>query len=85
MLQGLNLTDDQKAQIKKIHEDARSQLDALQGDTSLSDADRQAKIKAIHRATMHQVHSVLTPDQRRQLREEMRERRAQRQQQQQPS
>ncbi|HUL17459.1 MAG TPA: hypothetical protein VLV88_15785 [Terriglobales bacterium] len=84
-LQGLNLTDDQKAQIKKIHEDARSQMDALRADTSLSDADKQAKMRAIHRATMQQVRGVLTPEQRQELRQQMRERRAQRQQQQQPS
>jgi periplasmic protein CpxP/Spy len=85
MLQSLHLTDDQKAQIKKIHEGARSQMDAIRADTSLSDTDRQAKMHVIHRATMQQVRGVLTPEQRQQLRQEMRERRAQRQQQQQPS
>src|SRR5690242_21548732 len=32
----LNLTDDQKAQMKKIREDAKSQIDAVKSDGSLS-------------------------------------------------
>jgi periplasmic protein CpxP/Spy len=85
MMKSLNLSDNQKAQIKKIHEDARSQMDAVQADSSLSDTDRQAKIHAIRKSTMRQVRRVLTPEQRQQLREQMRARRQQRQQQQQPS
>lgn len=81
MLEGLNLTDDQKAQIKKIHEDARAKADAVSADTSLSEADKQAKLRAIHRDSMKQVHAVLTPEQRQQLREKMRERRGARRQQ----
>jgi Spy/CpxP family protein refolding chaperone len=82
MLERLNLTDDQKAQIKKIHEDARAKMDAIRTDSSLSDAERKAKIQEIRRSTMRQVHAVLTPEQRQQLREEMRQRRAARHQQQ---
>ena len=45
----LNLTDDQKAQMKKIHEDAKSQIAAVNNDTSLSADQKQAKIQSIHR------------------------------------
>ena len=41
----LNLTDDQKAQMKKIHEDAKSQIAAVNNDTSLSADQKQAKIR----------------------------------------
>ena len=75
---GLNLTDDQKAQIKKIHEDAKAKADAVKADSSLSDADKQAKVKAIHRAAKKQAHALLTPEQREQLKAKMRERRAER-------
>ena len=78
MLESLNLTEDQQAQIKKIHEDAKAKADAVTADTSLSATDKQAKIRAIHRESMKQVHAVLTPEQREQLREKMRERRASR-------
>jgi Spy/CpxP family protein refolding chaperone len=64
---GLNLTEDQKAQIKKIHETAKAKADAAMANTALSDADKQAKVKHIHHAAMRQTHRVLTPDQRAQL------------------
>jgi len=77
---GLNLSDDQKAQIKKIHEDAKTKVDEVKADSSLSDADKQTKIKDIHRAAMVQSRGVLTPEQRQELKAKMRERRAERSQ-----
>ncbi len=80
MLAGLNLTDDQKAQIKQIHQDAKAKADAVRADNTLSDADKQVKVKAIHRGAKKQVRGVLTPEQRQQLRAQrktrIRERRA---------
>ena len=70
---GLNLTDDQKAQIKKIHMDAKAKADAVMADSSLSDADKQAKVKEIHRNAMMEANKVLTPDQRAQIKEKMKE------------
>jgi protein CpxP len=60
----LNLTDDQKAQMKKIHEDAKSQIAAVNNDTSLSADQKQAKLQAIRRDTHKQTESLLTPEQR---------------------
>jgi protein CpxP len=73
---GLNLTDDQKTQIKQIHEGAKSKVDAVKADSSLSADQKEAKIREIHRDTHEQVmKNVLTPDQRKQARENMKERR----------
>jgi Spy/CpxP family protein refolding chaperone len=65
----LNLTDDQKAQMKKIHEDAKSQIAAVNNDTSLSADQKQAKIQAIHRDTHKQTEALLTPEQRQQMKQ----------------
>ncbi len=77
---GLNLTDDQKAQIRQIRQNAKAKADATKADQSLSEADRRAKLKAIHRAARVQSRKVLTPEQRKQLKAQMktraRERRA---------
>jgi Spy/CpxP family protein refolding chaperone len=77
---GLNLTDDQKSQMKQIRQDAKAKTDAVRADNSLSDTDKEAKLKAIHRAAKKQMRGVLTPEQRRQLRAQVktraRERRA---------
>jgi Spy/CpxP family protein refolding chaperone len=77
---GLNLTEDQKAQIKKIHETAKAKADAVMANTSLSDADKQSKVKHIHHVAMRQTHRVLTPEQREQLKANRSERRAERSQ-----
>lgn len=60
----LNLTDDQKAQMKKIHEDAKAQIAAVNNDSSLSADQKQAKIRSIRRDTHKQTEALLTPEQR---------------------
>jgi Spy/CpxP family protein refolding chaperone len=65
----LNLTDDQKAQMKKIREDAKSQIDAVKNDTSLSAEQKQAKMKEIRRDSHKHVMSMLTPDQRKTMKQ----------------
>jgi periplasmic protein CpxP/Spy len=77
----LNLSDDQKAQMKKIHEDAKSQIDAVKNDSSLSDGQKQAKIQQIHQGTRKQVEAILTPEQKKEMREWRREHKGSRQQQ----
>jgi periplasmic protein CpxP/Spy len=65
----LNLTDDQKAQMKKIREDAKSQMDAVKNDPSLSADQKQAKMKQIRRDSHKQVEAMLTPEQRKTMKE----------------
>src|ERR1700734_1324164 len=43
-MKGLNLTDDQKAAMKKIHESTKAQLDAVNKDEALSGDQKSAKI-----------------------------------------
>jgi Spy/CpxP family protein refolding chaperone len=65
----LNLTDDQKAQMKKIHEDAKSQIQAVNNDSSLSADQKQAKIRHLHKSTRREVAAILTPEQKKTMRE----------------
>jgi TolA-binding protein len=65
----LNLTDDQKAQMKKIRQDAKSQISAVQNDASLSADQKQEKLQQIHRDTHKQEEAVLTPEQKKTQRE----------------
>lgn len=80
MFADLNLSDEQKAQIKKIHEDAKSKAEAVRSDGSLSETDKQAKMREIHRTAMMESRKVLTAEQRAQLKEKRKERRAARSQ-----
>ena len=80
MLANLNLTDDQKAQIKRIHEGTRLKVEAVNNDSSLSADQKQTKIHEMRRDMHEQVKKVLTPDQRKQFDENMREHRESKQQ-----
>jgi len=85
MLANLNLTDDQKAQIKQLHEGIRPKVEAVNNDSSLSADQKQTKIQAIRRDMHEQVKKVLTPEQRKQFEQNMREHRESKQQQQPPA
>ena len=64
----LNLTDNQKAQMKKIHQETKAQMEAVNNDSSLSIDQKQAKIHAIRRDSHKQVEAMLTPEQRQKMR-----------------
>jgi len=76
MFADLNLSDEQKAQMKKIREDARSKADAVKSDSALSEADKHVKLREIHRNAMLESRKVLTDEQRAQLKDKRKERRA---------
>jgi Spy/CpxP family protein refolding chaperone len=76
----LNLSDDQKTQVKKIHQDMKAQMEAVQNDTALSADQKQAKMQQIHKASHRQVKQLLTPEQRQQMKADEMARKAARQQ-----
>ena len=71
----LNLTDDQKSKIAQIRSDAKDQIKAINTDKTLSDTDKETKLKALKKSTRAQVWAVLTPDQQKQWFAEAREHR----------
>jgi Spy/CpxP family protein refolding chaperone len=73
----LNLTDEQKTQIKTIREDGKQQIAAMAKDSSLSAEAKQQKLKVIRKDIRRQVWGVMTPEQQKQWAEEQRERREQ--------
>ncbi len=76
----LNLSDDQKAQVKKIHEDMKAKMDAVKSDSSLSPDQQRAKEQEIRKSSHEQVKQLLTPDQRKQMKSDEMARKAARQQ-----
>ncbi len=72
----LNLSQDQKNQIKQFRENEKSQIEAVRNDSSLTPEQKEKKIRQIRHATHKQVLGVLTPEQRKILKERQRERRA---------
>jgi Spy/CpxP family protein refolding chaperone len=74
----LDLTPDQVTQIKGYYADERTQMEALRGDTSLSQQDRRQKMFSIRKDTQTKFMAALTEDQKSKLktmRENMKEHR----------
>ena len=63
----LNLTDEQKAQIKPIVQDEVQQIKAAHDDASLSPDQKKAKVAEIRQSHRSQLSSVLTPEQQKKL------------------
>lgn len=81
LMAGLNLTDDQKAAIKKIHVSTKEQIDGVNKDESLTADQKQAKIHQLRHTARLQFVKLLTPEQRQQMRANARALRAARQEQ----
>jgi Spy/CpxP family protein refolding chaperone len=67
LAQVLNLTDDQKNQIKPILDNEATQMQNLRQDTSLSQQDKFAKMRDIRQNTMSKIKPILNPDQQAKL------------------
>jgi protein CpxP len=76
--QHLNLTEDQKKQLKPILAGEFKQMRAVGEDASLTQDQKREKMKQIHEASRPQVQVILTPEQQQkfaQMKEEAKERR----------
>src|SRR3954470_19972760 len=67
MQKELGLTADQKKQMKALQQDQRKQMKAVKDDSSLSQDQKAAKFKEIHKAGMEKRDALLTPEQREKL------------------
>ena len=75
--QHLNLTKDQKKQLKPILAGEFKQMRAVGEDSSLTQDQKREKMKQIHEAARPQVQAILTPEQQQkfaQMKEEAKER-----------
>ena len=73
---GLNLTDDQKAQIDKIHQSMKTRTDAVIKDEKLTPEQRDATLAGYQRMERGQVYKVLTTQQRKEVLRRIRARHA---------
>jgi Spy/CpxP family protein refolding chaperone len=71
----LNLTREQRTELKAILRDSREQSKSLREDQELSQQDRRAQLRELRTATEERINEILTPEQQEkyaQLREELR-------------
>lgn len=67
----LGLTEDQKTQFQKALENEQTKMKELRKDSSLSKEDKRAKAKEIREATQAKIKEILTPEQLKKMRQEM--------------
>jgi Spy/CpxP family protein refolding chaperone len=63
MMDQLNLTPDQKSQIKSLHESNKQERDAIKNDASLTQEQKRAKMKDLQKSQSQKMNGILTPDQ----------------------
>ena len=68
LLEGLTLTDDQKAKIDQIHADTKSRLAAVAHDKNLSPEAADAFLRGYQRMENGKILEVLTPEQQQEVR-----------------
>jgi len=73
LLDGMNLSVEQKVQMKEIMARAEASMRALKQDQTLSADQVKVKMAALHESAMGQVHAILTPVQRQRLQQLMEE------------
>ena len=70
MTKRYNLSADQQAQIKPILVNQQQQMQALHGDSSLSQDDRMAKMKGIREESSTKIQAILNDTQKKQFAED---------------
>ena len=72
-MQELNLTDAQKAELKAQRESAKAQLEAIKSNSTLTDAQKAEKAKAIHQEQKSKMQALLTSEQKAKLEQSRKE------------
>ena len=78
LAQELNLTPEQKADLKSIRENERQQAKAIKNDSSLTADQKKAKFKDLRKSSHEQMMAKLTPDQQKKFKEMRKEHRGHR-------
>jgi Spy/CpxP family protein refolding chaperone len=78
LAQELNLTPEQKADLKSIRENERQQAKAINNDSSLTADQKKAKFKDLRKSSHEQMMAKLTPDQQKKFKEMRKEHRGHR-------
>lgn len=69
MANELNLTADQKSQMKTLHQDMKQQREAINNDQSLTADQKKQKMKDLRTSQTTKMNTILTPDQQAKMKE----------------
>lgn len=63
MMDQLNLSPDQKSQMKSLRESDKQQREEIKNDASLTQDQKRSRMKELHKSQSEKMNSILTPDQ----------------------
>ena len=77
IIKELNLSREQRSQMKDFRQSAKQKKEEIDNDTSLTDAQKQDKLRHLRMEQKEKINTILTPVQREKLKEKIRDRRTQ--------
>lgn len=70
MMKELNLTKEQKGQMKEFHRSMNQKKGSIKNDNNLSEAQKKDKMKELHKEQKEKMRTILTPEQREKMKKE---------------
>ena len=70
MMKELNLTKEQRAQMKEFKQSMKQRKADITNDKTLTQEQKQAKLKELHKEKKEKMNSILTPEQREKMKEQ---------------
>lgn len=64
MLKSLNLSKQQKEQLKASHKATKQEMETIKNNSSLSEAQKKEKMKQLHKEKKEKLETILTPEQK---------------------
>jgi Spy/CpxP family protein refolding chaperone len=69
-LKNLDLSEDQKKQTDKIFTDTKKSKDKIKNDASLSETQKDEKLKEIDKEAKNKINAILTPEQKEKIKKQ---------------
>ena len=70
MMKELNLTKEQRGQMKEFKQSMKQKKADITNDKTLTQEQKQAKLKELHKEKKEKMNSILTPEQREKMKEQ---------------
>lgn len=70
MMKELDLTKEQRSQMKEFHQSIKLKKETINNDQTLTQEQKQIKLKELHKEQKEKLNTILTPEQKEKLKEE---------------
>jgi Spy/CpxP family protein refolding chaperone len=70
MMKELNLTKEQRGQMKEFHKSMKQKKEDINNDNTLTEAQKKDKMKELHKEQKEKMKAILTPEQKEKMKEQ---------------